>query len=224
MCAACTIAFEGSDGAGKATQTDLLVEFLQSKGLKIARVSFPRYNQTLGGTLLHEVMKGPRADSYRFSKEDPYVGSLLYTMDRIASRKYLEELIATHDYVLFDRYVESNLLHQGGKLKTNEERLEFGRWLFELEYGMLKLPTPQKVVYLTIPFWLSRARAKKREASGGEKVDAVEKDIKYVKAGHEGGLFYAKLYGWITVEGVEEGRELSALEIHDCVKKQLGFQ
>ena len=122
-----TIAFEGSDGAGKATQTDRLFNFLEQQGKKVARVSFPRYTETLGGKLLFEVMKGERSDNYGFSKSDSKVASLLYAMDRLESKDYLNDLIRSSDVLIFDRYVESNLLHQGGKFKTDEERIKFGK-------------------------------------------------------------------------------------------------
>ena len=217
------IAFEGSDGAGKATQTDLLEMYLNQLGKKVGRVSFPRYNLTLGGTLLYEVMKSDRAYSYGFSKVDPYVVSLLYAMDRRESKAYLESLIATHDVVIFDRYVESNLLHQGGKFLFEDERLNFANWLFDLEYGLLGLPNPQDIVYLSIPFSLSQKRAKLREELGGDKMDVVEKDLRYVMCGHEAGLFYAKHFNWHVVEGVNNEEELSTKEVHKKVLKALGY-
>mgnify|MGYP003521750018 CR=1 FL=1 len=215
------IAFEGSDGAGKATQTNMLVEHLKSLGLKIVRVSFPRYEDTVGGQLLFEAMKSERAEGYNFSKADPYEASLLYVMDRIASREYLAKLIEDHDVVVFDRYVESNLLHQGGKLKTEYERRKFADWLYLLEYAQFHLPVPDVVVYLTIPFWLSRARAKRREDGGGPSMDAVEKDIEYVKAGHEGGLFYAKELGWQIINCLEEEVELTPEQVHNKITQTL---
>lgn len=217
------IAFEGSDGAGKATQTDLLANYFEKAGKKVARVSFPRYNLTLGGSLLYEVMKSDRASSFSFSKTDPYVASLLYAMDRKESKEHLEVLIETHDVVIFDRYVESNLLHQGGKFVSESERIHFAKWLFDLEYDVFKLPRPNKIIYLHIPFWLSRKRAQIREDGGGAKLDAVEKDIDYVKQGHEAGMFYAKHFKWSIVDGLVEGRELSVEQIHHRVRCTLGI-
>jgi dTMP kinase len=225
-----TIAIEGSDGAGKETQTDLLVKFLEGKGQKVARVSFPRYNQTLGGTLLWEVLKGERSNKYGFSKVDPKVASKLYTMDREESLPYLRDLIEKNDVVIFDRYVESNLLHQGGKFKTRKDRLAFAEWLYKLEYEDIGLPHPNEIVYLALPFWLSRKRAELRAQKTGGKLDAVERDIKYVKAGHEAGIFYAKHFGWHVVEcfqpgvkKVREAHELSAEEVSKQIVALLGY-
>lgn len=217
------IAIEGSDGAGKETQTNLLFKLLENQGKKVARVSFPRYNQTLGGTLLFEVLKSERADKYGFSKINPKVASKLYAMDREESLPHLHALIEANEVVILDRYVESNLLHQGGKFRTEVERIAFAEWLYKLEYEDIGLPKPDEVVYLALPFWLSRKRAELRATSGGSKLDAVEKDMEYVKAGHDAGLFYASYLKWLVVDGIENGQELSPEKIHQKVFLWLGY-
>lgn len=211
------IAIEGSDGAGKETQTNLLFSLLETQAKKVARVSFPRYNKTLGGTLLFEVMKSERAEAYNFSKVDPKVASKLYAMDREESLPYLQELLQKNDIVILDRYVESNLLHQGGKYKNVEERRAFAEWLFKLEYVDIGLPQPHKIIYLSLPFSISKKRTEFRSQNGGSKLDAVEKDLEYVKAGHEAGIFYAEYFGWTIIEGLEGNRELTPEEIHEKI-------
>ncbi len=214
---AITIALEGSDGAGKATQTTKLVEYFTAQGKSVARVSFPRYGETLGGKLLTEVLKSERAPLYDYSKVDPIVGSALYAIDRYESKSYIEDLIANNDVVIFDRYVESNLLHQGGKYDTEEKRITFAKFLFNLEYGTYGLPNPQVIVYLMLPIEVTMERARRRAEKIGVKVDHVEKDENYVKQGHSAGIFYAKHFGWRLVECVENGIELTRDEVHTKV-------
>lgn len=208
------IAIEGSDGAGKDTQTNLLCNRLRSMGLKVGRISFPRYRETLGGRLLYEVLKSERAHQYAFAKADPYAASRLYAIDREESLPYLQGMIEQNDVFIFDRYVESNLLHQGGKFKTEVEQVDFAQWLFGLEYRDIGLPKPDETIYLSIPFWLSRKRAELRAQKNGGKLDAVESDIDYVKQGHEAGEFYAKHFGWKVVDGFIDGTELSEVDVH----------
>jgi dTMP kinase len=217
------IVIEGSDGAGKETQTDLLFKHLESQGKKVARVSFPRYNQTLGGSLLYEVLKSERSSKYGFSKVDPRIASKLYTMDREESLPYLRSLLESNEIVISDRYVESNLLHQGGKFPLDADKIAFANWLYSVEYDDVKLPKPDEIVYLSLPFWLSRKRAELRAQNGGPKLDAVESDIEYIKQGHMAGLFYAKHFKWLVIEGVEGGQEVSAKEIHRKMYLWLGY-
>ncbi len=216
-----SFAIEGSDGAGKETQSRLLKEGFEAQGFKVASVSFPRYKQTTGGWVLYEALKGQESEKYAFSKLDPYAASLPYTMDRRESKGYLEQLISDHDVVIFDRYVESNLLHQGGKIKDQDGREAYGRWLYDLEYGTMGLPKPDFVLYLMIPFWLSRARAERRAKEGGSKLDAVESDIDYVRMGHEGGIFYANHFSWEVVECLEYKSELTREEVYQKALTQI---
>lgn len=202
------IAVEGSDGTGKATQTDLLEKWFSSRGKKVVRISFPRYNQTTGGSLIYEVLKSANAERYGFVNVEPMAASLLYAMDRRESLPYLLDAISDNDVVIFDRYVESNLLHQGGKLPP-EKREDFSRWLFNLEYGMLGLPSPHMVIYLSIPFEVSLRRATRRAEKEGGKLDAVESNLEYVKAGSEAGKFYAEKLGWAIIDCCPDGVELS---------------
>lgn len=211
------IAIEGSDGVGKKTQTDMLASYLENKGKKVSRVSFPRYKETLGGKLLWEVLKSERAEGYAFSTANPHVASLLYAMDRKESLSYLKDLIENNDVIIFDRYIESNLLHQGGKLKTEKERDEFARWVYGLELDNFNLPKPHVVIYLHIPAWLSMQRAETRAASLGEKVDAAEADKEYIIDSHNAGMYYAKTFNWVVVDGMAGGSELSKEHIHGLV-------
>lgn len=217
------IVIEGSDGAGKETQAKLLFDYLVGQGKKVATVSFPRYRQTLGGWMLWEVLKSERASQYSFSKVDPRIASKLYTMDREESLPYLQDLLQNNEIVISDRYVESNLLHQGGKFADDADKVAFAEWLYSVEYGDVKLPVPDEIVYLSLPFWLSRKRAQERASSGGPKLDAVESDIEYVKQGHRSGLFYAEHFDWTTVDGIEEDVELTREEIHKRIAVKLGY-
>lgn len=197
-----TIAIEGSDGAGKATQTGMLAEHLKSCGFKVGRISFPRYNETSAGNMLFEFLKSSRAREYDFVHANPKLASRIYAQDRFESFGHLEDLIARNDFVIFDRYVESNLLHQGGKLKSDSERESFAKWLFDLEYGELELPQPRMTIYLDVPYTISIERARKRAEHKGEQLDAVELNAEYIKNSWHTGRLYAEMFGWNVVRCV----------------------
>ena len=215
------ISIEGSDGVGKKTQTDMLVKYLEGKGKRVGRVSFPRYGETFGGKLLTEVLKSERAQSYNFSTIEPKVGSMLYAMDRLESLDYLKDLMSNNDVIVFDRYIESNLLHQGGKFKTEKERDDFAEWVYKLENEFLGLPKSDVVVYLQIPAWLSMQRAESRAAQMGEKVDVAEADKEYIVNSHNAGMYYAKVFKWEVVDGISGGVELSKDFIHELVVNKI---
>lgn len=219
-----TIGIEGSDGAGKETQTTLLRTALESLGKKVTSISFPRYQKTCGGKLLYEAFKSERAPQYEFSKTPPEAASLIYAADRLESLPFLNELISSNDVVIFDRYVESNLLHQGGKLSSGK-RETFAKWLYGVEYELNGLPHPDLMIYLSVPYEVSIARAEKRAMLKGDKPDFLEQNKQYVKQGNEAGIFYANLFNWNIITCVsKKGKslyELTAQEVHSLILKAL---
>lgn len=220
------VAIEGSDGAGKATQTDKLVKFLRRNGFKVATLSFPRYTDTPAGRMLFEVMKSERAPHYDWAHANPKLASLVYAQDRAESKEYILDLIEKNDVLIFDRYVESNLLHQGGKFANEPERMAFASWLYDLEYNHFGLPKPDVTIYLDLPPEVSRARALRRAQETGGSLDAVESDMQYVINGTAAGRSYAEMFGWAVVKCVEQSQtfglpdeELTPEEIHMKIRE-----
>jgi dTMP kinase len=209
------IAIEGSDGVGKDTQSNLLYDFFVNNEMTVSQVSFPRYKQTAGGWALFEALKGGNKDAYDFANVDPYSASLLYAADRKQSLPFLKDLIARHDVVIFDRYVDSNLIHQGGKFASEKKRKEFGLWLQKLEYEMLFLPEPHITIYLELPAHISINRAEKRAREMDTTPDAVESNHDYIRNSHYAGIFYARMFDWLIIPCVTaEGYELTRDEVH----------
>lgn len=214
------IAIEGSDGSGKGTQTDKLVWALEALGYKVARVSFPRYTETCGGKLLFEVLKSGRASSYDFVHVSPEAASLIYAADRLESVPWLNQLAEENDVIIYDRAVASNLVHQGGKFKTDEERREFLKFIDRTEYQS-GFPRPDMTIFLSLPFEISMTRAKKRAEQRGEKADVVEVDENYMRQSHRSGLFYALQCEWTIIDGVQGNKELSPEVVFDALLYQV---
>jgi dTMP kinase len=55
-----------------------------------------------------------------------------------------------YDYIISNRYVSANMIHQTGKIKDKEEREEFLDWLEELEFDIFEIPKPDKVIFLNV--------------------------------------------------------------------------
>ena len=141
------IAIEGIDGSGKGTQSRLLVDHLATQGLSVALLSFPRYTETMFGRAVGQFLNG------RFGALDdvsPWLVSLLYAGDRFESRDILLQALDTHNVVILDRYVASNIAHQGAKVATNE-RDEIIQWIEEVEFRVFGLPRADANVLLDLP-------------------------------------------------------------------------
>ncbi len=141
------VAIEGIDGAGKGTQAQRLAAALGRSGLRVRLLSFPRYGETAFGRQVGEFLNG------RFGALDqvhPLLVSLLFAGDRFESKPLLEEAVATHDVVILDRYVASNVAHQAAKVEGDERR-ELRAWIEQLEFGLYRLPRPELVILLDLP-------------------------------------------------------------------------
>lgn len=141
------VAIEGIDGSGKGTQAKLLHEALIQSGKTATLLSFPQYEATLFGRAIGDFLNG------RFGALDevnPFLASLLYAGDRFESKSQLKSALAQHEFVVLDRYVASNIAHQGAKL-TGEEQQEIIRFIEQIEFDIYELPQPDLVIHLDLP-------------------------------------------------------------------------
>ena len=213
------IVLDGTDGSGKATQTRLLVEHLLGSGISVETIDFPRYKDNLLGKLIRECLDGLHGD---FIAMDPKVASVLYAGDRHESRPLIQGWLDAGKVVIADRYVSSNQIHQGGKIRDEEARERFLAWLDELEFGAFKLPRPDMIVYLNVPVDVSMKMARDRAIAKGESPDKAEIDTKHQRESQESALsIVRRLNNWIKVDCAPEGKLLSPEAIHALVFKAI---
>jgi len=163
------IVIDGTDGSGKATQTQLLLERLEQEGHKVKTISFPQYKQKSAG-LVEEYLSG----KYGTSEEvGPKIGSIFYAIDRFDASFQIRAWLEEGYTVITDRYATSNMGHQGGKISEQEHRQKFFEWNHELEHDLFGIPVPDLCVVLHVPTTIAMQLAKDR---GGWKAD-IKTDI-----------------------------------------------
>lgn len=148
------IVIEGADGAGKQTQTKLLVERLRTEGKEIETVEFPRYEESFFGAYIREWLDEKHGS---FVDLDPRLASILFACDRLEARDMIVGWLEEGKHVILDRYVSANMLHQGAKISDTEKRGSFLLWLQRLEFDVFKMPRPDMVVYLNLPAQMRHA-------------------------------------------------------------------
>lgn len=208
------ISIDGLDGSGKGTQSDLLAARLTAAGKRVKVVSFPMYGspscfaveQYLGGAL-----GGSPSDT------NAYAASTFFAVDRyISYRTVWGKDVLECDYIIFNRYVSANAVHQLSKL-PKEEWEDFLAWLWDYEFEKLGLPKPSMTLYLLLPPEVSMRLVDKR----GEKKDIHELDGAYMHRCYEAGKFAAERLGFTVVDCCENGtirtRESIADEIYEKV-------
>jgi len=202
------IVIDGIDGAGKTTQTTLLVKRLSEQKVRCEHIHFPCYDTFFGG-VVRRFLDG---EFGQIDEVSPYLASIVYALDRwdmmVAIRRHLEQ--GTH--VILDRYISSNLAHQGAKLADASERDEFLSFASSLEYDRLNLVKEDAVFLLDTP----PAQARLLVEARGDKLDILEANEDYQSATYE---LYLKLSEshdhWQTIESIgADGSVRSIEQIH----------
>lgn len=140
------IVLEGIDGSGKRTQMELVARVFAERRIPCEEISFPNYSGFFG-KMAARFLNG---EFGTLDAVDPHFSALLYAGDRLESKPAMEAALGSGKILLADRYIGSNLAHQGARVAP-DKRDEFLRWLRELEYQVYGLPAEDLVIYLRVP-------------------------------------------------------------------------
>ncbi len=209
------IVIDGADGAGKATQTEMLRQYFKKHKIKNKYISFPRYKTSFHGALVARFLKGEFGGNREVS---PYLASLAFALDRLTARDEIEEWLEEGNVVVADRYTSANA-HQASKMPKDQQE-DFIKWLYDMEYKEHKLPKEDIVLFLHVPAEISQKllnHKSKKKNNNGEK-DEAEKDVKHQQEAIDMYQRFAKKYKhWVVIECVEEGKLLSKTKIHSKI-------
>ena len=209
------IVIDGGANVGKATQADMLMHRLVSDGYLVGKIDFPRYSQNTVGHFIRECIDG---DSDKFANLDPKLVSMAYAVDRFESKKQIEEWMAEGRIIVFDRYVSSNMLHQGAKVADGDDREDFFRWVEHLEHDIFGMPRPDMTVYLDIPPEDSQKLLEYIEDIGVTVVDPQEKNRLHQAKVSKCASYLANTQNeWVTVQCLADGKLRPREDIHDDV-------
>lgn len=106
------ITFEGPDGSGKSTQSQILYDALKMKGLKVKLLHFPRYESPIG-KLIGNVLQDDNV-SINFSAMQ-----MLYAADQVDFSDELNKLLSEGYIVILDRYDLSTTAYYIAKTKCS---------------------------------------------------------------------------------------------------------
>lgn len=205
------IAIEGIDGSGKGTQARILHERLIAEGFSSELISFPRYAATHFGETIGRFLNG---EFGALDQVDPHLAATLYAADRFESLSMLRELLSDRDVVVSDRYVPSNIAHQGAK-RVGEERTTLQSWISRTEYQVFGLPKADRIVHLDLPAETAQmliARKSKRDYTD-QAADLQEADRDYLAAVRQTYLdLAANDPTWSTISLLDPDGQLRTIE------------
>lgn len=215
------IVVEGTDCSGKETQVKRAVARFKEMGLNIYNYSFPMYDTPTG-----KIVGGPYlGKSYicegwfpeGATNVDALTASAYYAADRRYNIGIINKHLENGDIVILDRYVESNMAHQGGKLKTPEERTKMYQKLDTLEFEIMELPRPDAVIFLYMPFEYAAVLKKNRE----ETPDQHESNKAHLKQAETAYLELTEKYGYKKITCVKDDIIRTIDDINDEVVETL---
>ena len=208
------IVIEGTDCSGKATQSKLLEEKLNKNGKKCVTISFPCYDTPTGKIVGGAYLGKEEIQESYFKEEavtlDPKIASLYYAADRKYNIGKVIDYVEQGYYVILDRYVTSNLAHQGGKIADKDERFYMYQWIDKLEYWLLELPKPDKTIFLHVPYEFATELKKNRES-----LDEHEKSPEHLKNAENAYIELSELYNWDKIECVKNKKLRTIEDISD---------
>lgn len=195
------VSIEGTDGAGKRTQTAAVMKRLQDRGLKVGWFTFLQYEKSFVSRIIIKYLNG---DFEPTSYYHPIIRSLMFALERYEEKSKIQGLLELNDVIILDRYVASNLAYQIAGAKA-AERIEFVELILGVELGVLELQKPDLNVFLDIrPEVAQRNIARKPERNFlKEEYDNNESDIDLLRQSYEAYqyLIEKKILGpWEVVE------------------------
>jgi dTMP kinase len=183
------IVIEGTDKAGKETQSRLLINALKFSGKVCIIVDFPDYTTPIGQEI-RAFLNGRR--NYAIE-----VKHMLLSANRWEKKKEIESMIDKGTIIIMNRYYQSNLVYgvsHGLNLK----------WLLNLDRG---LPKEDVVIMLEVNPDTSYRRVP-------EDRDTFEMDQKLLARVHKNYLKLAKQFNWKVING-----EKISEEVHNEIMK-----
>ena len=214
----CFIVIEGVDGSGKGTQTRQLVKRLKKEGYDVLEADFPRYGQK-SALMVEEYLNGRLGT---IDEINAYQASTLYAIDRFCAAKELQDHLNKGGIIISNRYTTANLVHQATKIIDTKELDVFLEWIEDLEYNKLKIPRPDKVIFLNMHYLIGQSLVSKKGLrkylAQDTTHDLHESDKNHLKKAYEQACSLVKRYDeWEEILCFEGDRPKSIEEIHEQV-------
>jgi dTMP kinase len=190
------IALEGSDQAGKKTQTAMLSKALKAQKIKTEVFDFPDYS-TIIGKEINNYLHGKR-------KFPPEIIHYLYAANRWEKLEEIKKSAAKNSILIMNRYYHSNLVY--GIANGLKEK-----WLQSIEDG---LPKADLVIVLDVSQNESFSRKKSKR-------DKFEKDKEFSKKISQIYRRLAKKHRWKLIDASGTKQETHQ-EILKIIFKKIG--
>ncbi len=197
------------DGSGKGTQVNLIAENLKKLWKKVKVLDYPRYGEE-SAFFVEKYLNW-----WYWSNLSAKQASIFYALDRFDDSFNLRQELKDYDYIISNRYVSANMIHQTGKIFDKEKRHEFLEWLEELEFEIMWIPRPDKVIFLNVSPNTSQElvlKKQKREyLKWWKKMDLHEEDKNHLTNAYNAAVEIVKKYNWVQID-CEKNWDMRSIE------------
>ncbi|HZB99610.1 MAG TPA: dTMP kinase [Nitrososphaeraceae archaeon] len=189
------IVIEGTDKAGKGTQSRFLINALKISGIRCAKMDFPDYTTPIGQEI-RAFLDGRR----NYTME---VKHMLLSANRWEKKNEIERMIKKDTIIIMNRYYQSNIVY------GVSHNLGL-KWLLNLDKG---LPKEDLAIVLEVNPNISYQRAPRDR-------DTFEMDQKLLTKVHKNYRILAKQFNWKIIDGDRDSEQVHN-EIMNIVKNTL---
>lgn len=188
------IVLEGTDKAGKTTQSRMLTEALKVLGKVCVVIDFPDYTTPIGMEI-RAFLDGKRD----YPAEAKH---LLFSANRWEKKKEIESMVENGTIVVMNRYWQSNLIYgAANSMDTN--------WLLRIDKG---LPKEDLVIVILVNPGISTKRA--------ETLDTFESNPQLASKAYKNYLKFAKQFKWKVIDG-SKSKDQVHQEVMKIIRKEL---
>lgn len=188
------IVIEGTDKAGKGSQSRMLAETLKASGKICVIVDFPDYATPIG-IEIKAFLEGKRD----YPSE---VKHLLFSANRWEKKREIESMLENGTIIIMNRYWQSNLVYGAANgMDIN--------WLLRLDMG---LPKEDIVLLILVNPSISAKRAKTQ--------DVFESNAQLASDAYKNYLKFAKQFRWKVIDG-SKSKEQVHQEIMKIIKREV---
>ena len=218
------IVIDGTDGSGKATQTRLLVYRLKQLGYKVETLDFPQYNSKSAG-MTENYLEGKYGEA---DEVNPHVASIFFAIDRYDASFKIKNWLREGKIVILDRYVTSNMAHQGCKIESLLARKDFYSWLYRLEHNLFRIPEPDLTLVLHVEAEIAQrlSQQRQREDWKNKTRDIHEEKLEHLRKAEQVYLEIAHTFSEIELIKCTQDKKIYTPErisnlVWDKIKNQI---
>lgn len=192
------IVIDWLDGSWKWTQVKIIADNLRKLWKKVKVLDYPRYWEK-SAFFVEKYLNWEYWNNISAKQ-----ASIFYALDRFDDSFNLREELKDYDYIISNRYVSANMIHQTGKIFDKQERNDFLEWLENLEFDIMWIPRPDKVIFLNVSPDMSQKLVLKKESRDylkwDKKMDLHEEDKDHLSNAYLAAIEVVEKYKWVKID------------------------